>query len=59
MASKGKDCYTLVEFGSSKISVLFGGRDSGGAPSVFGFGSRDSAGSVVKGEIVDIKAAST
>ena len=57
MASKGKDSYTLVEFGSSKISVLFGGRDSGGAPSVFGFGSRDSAGAVVKGEIVDIKAA--
>lgn len=57
MASKGKDCFTIVEFGSSKTSVLFGGRDDGGAPSVYGFGSRDSSGSVVKGEIVDIKSA--
>jgi len=56
MASKGKDFFTIVEFGSSKISALHGGGDRGGTPAVFGFGSRDTNGCVVKGEVVDFTA---
>ena len=36
---------------------MHGGRDKGGTPTVFGSGSRDSAGCIVKGEIVDLHAA--
>ncbi len=54
---KTRDLYTVVEFGTSKICVLHGGRDKGGKPTVFGWGSRDAAGAVVKGEIIDLPAA--
>ena len=57
MALKGRDFFTIVEFGTSKICALHGGRDKGGTPTVFGSGSRDSAGCIVKGEIVDLHAA--
>ena len=57
MALKGRDFFTIVEFGTSKICALHGGSDKGGTPTVFGSGCRDSNGCIVKGEIVDLQAA--
>lgn len=57
MGLKNRDLFTIAEFGTSKICVLHGGRDKGGNPTVFGWGSRDSGGSVVKGEIVNLQTA--
>lgn len=55
---KNRDLFTIVEFGTSKVCVLHGGRDKGGNPTVFGWGSRDSAGAIIKGEVVNLPAAS-
>ena len=57
MALKSRDYFTIVEFGTSKICALHGGSDKGGTSTVFGSGSRDSNGCIVKGEIVDLQAA--
>lgn len=57
MALKGRELFTIVEFGTSKICALHGGSDKGGTPTVLGSGSRDSNGCIVKGEIVDLPAA--
>ena len=57
MSRYGKTIYTLVEFGTDKICVMYGTRSESGRPEVLSFAQRPSAGSVYKGAIRDYNAA--
>ena len=57
MARYGKNVYTLIEFGTDKICVMYGSRSESGRPEVLSFAQRPSAGSVYKGAIRDCNAA--
>ena len=49
MARYGKKTiYTLIEFGTDKICVMYGTRSESGRPEVLSFAQRPSAGSVYK-----------
>lgn len=56
MARYGKTIYTLIEFGTDKICVMYGTRSESGRPEVLSFAQRPSAGSVYKGAIQDYNA---
>jgi cell division protein FtsA len=47
---------TAVEFGTTKVCALHGGRDRNGNPVVYGFGERPCEGAMCKGDIVDFSA---
>jgi len=49
-----KSFFTVVEFGTSKITVVHCILDKDGVAEIVGFASADSGNSVVKGDIVDI-----
>ena len=57
MPRYGKTIYTLIEFGTDKICVMYGTRGESGRPEVLAFAQRPSAGSVYKGSILDCNAA--
>jgi len=57
MARFGKNIYTLIEFGTDKICVMYGTRSESGRPEVLSFAQRPSAGAVHKGVIQDYNAA--
>ena len=57
MPRYGKTIYTLIEFGTDKICVMYGTRGESGRPEVLSFAQRPSAGSVYKGAIHDCNAA--
>ena len=57
MPRYGKPIYTLIEFGTDKICVMYGARGESGRPEVLSFAQRPSAGSVYKGAILDYNAA--
>jgi cell division protein FtsA len=52
----GRSAITAVEFGTSKVCALHGGRDRNGNPVVYGFGERPLDGAMCKGDIVDFTA---
>ena len=49
-----KSFFTVVEFGTSKITVVHCTLGKDGAAEILGFASADSANSVIKGDIVDV-----
>ena len=49
-----KSFFTVIEFGTSKITVVHCTIGKDGAAEIIGFASADSANSVVKGDIVDV-----
>lgn len=57
MSRFGKHFYTLIEFGSDKICVLYATRDDEGKPEILSFSQKNSAGCVSKGTILDYNAA--
>ena len=52
-----KSFFTVVEFGTSKITVVHCTVGKDGTAEILGFASADSANSVVKGDIVDVSKA--
>lgn len=52
----GKGSITAVEFGTTKVCALHGGRDRNGNPVVYGFGERPCEGAMCKGDITDFSA---
>lgn len=57
MTRFGKHFYTLIEFGSDKICVLYGSHDEDGRPEILSFAQKSSAGCINKGMILDYNAA--
>ncbi len=57
MVFQSRGTITAVEFGTTKVCALHGGRDRNGNPVVYGFGERPCEGSMCKGDIVDFSAA--
>lgn len=53
MAFYGKNVFTVVELGTSKICVLHGTCDKAGNAELLGIGQRPSEGAIVKGTITD------
>lgn len=53
MARHGKQHYTLIEFGTDKICVLYGTQDENGAPKILSFAQKSSGGCISKGMIID------
>ena len=53
MPRYGKKIYTLIDFGSDKIGVMYGTADEAGRPEVLSFAQKNSEGIVQKGEIMD------
>ena len=51
-----KGSITAVEFGTTKVCALHGGRDRNGNPVVYGFGERPCEGAMCKGDIADFSA---
>ena len=51
---KGKSFFTIVEFGTSKITVVHCTIGKDGEPKVLGFASKDSGGAILKGDVIDI-----
>lgn len=56
MARFGRQFYTLIEFGSDKICVLYGSQDEAGKPEILSFSQKSSAGCISKGMILDYNA---
>ena len=52
-----KSFFTIVEFGTSKISAVHCTVDKNGEPVVLGFATADSGNSVMKGDVVDVQKA--
>jgi len=52
----GKSSITAIEFGTTKVCALHGGRDRNGNPVVYGFGERSCENAMSKGDIVDFPA---
>ncbi|MBR2425365.1 MAG: cell division protein FtsA [Lentisphaeria bacterium] len=56
MTRYSKQFYTLIEFGTDKICVLYGSHDEAGRPVILSFSQKSSAGCVNKGMILDYNA---
>ena len=52
-----KSFFTVIEFGTSKITVVHCTLNKDGSPEILGFATADSGNSVVKGDIVDVQKA--
>ena len=56
MSRFGRQFYTLIEFGSDKVCVLYGSQDEAGKPEILSFAQKSSAGCISKGMILDYNA---
>jgi len=52
----GRNSITAVEFGTTKVCALHGGRDRSGNAVVYGFGERPCEGAMCKGDVTDFSA---
>lgn len=55
MGFKGKSFFTVVEFGTSKISVVHCTTGKNGEAEIIGFSSKDSNGAIIKGDVIDVR----
>ena len=53
MPRYGKKIYTLLDFGSDKIGVMYGAANEAGKPEVLAYAQKSGEGIVHKGEITD------
>ena len=52
-----KSFFTIIEFGTSKITVVHCTTGKNGEAEILGFATSDSGNSVIKGDIVDVRKA--